>query len=61
MTRWHKHALVLVSFTGLPGYPPKGVTNGMCADRVVVVESQEVANCCPGSITGSKGGKEEEG
>lgn len=55
------HALVLVSLTGLPGYPPKGVTNGMCADRVVVVESQEVANCCPGSITGSKGGKEEEG
>lgn len=55
------HALVLVSLTGLPGYPPKGVTNGMWADRVVVVESQEVANCCPGSITGSKGGKEEEG
>lgn len=48
------HALVLVSLTGLPGYPPKGVTNGMCADRVVVVESQDVANCCPGHSLAAK-------
>lgn len=32
------------------GYPPKGVTKGMCADREEAVGSHEViaAKCCPG-------------
>lgn len=38
------------SSTRLTGYPPKGVTNSMWADRVVVDGSQDViaAKCCPG-------------
>lgn len=37
-------------------YPPKGVTIGMWADRVVLVGSQEVmaAKCCPGQSLAAK-------
>lgn len=39
------------------GYPPKGVTKGMCADREEAVGSQEViaAKCCPGRWLAARG------
>lgn len=44
------------------GYPPKGVTNGMWADRVVAVGSQDViaAKCCPGRSLAAREEKEKD-